>query len=209
MSYLLFIVCFILILLTTMVFLPSVKQMRSLFRRAIVLISISARRLNKRIITSYHLFKSLKNEYHSNSLSIELIFFIFCNFYEKTIGDSDHWALDEENFPNGLTDITNMYIWIKEIRMRNYHEVNNVSYLLFKRDNKDVVVLRYYNQSCKKIKIRINKIGYLVLSPDSKFSGDISVFDYDLLRFKVDKILTNLDNMKASWILERRRFFGI
>jgi len=130
------------------------------------------------------------------SYSIDIIFQLFSHFYEIHQHEMEHWGFDKNAFPEGRRDMSDMYRWIKKIRVDNYAEANNIV--------QAGGHLEYWGVPYKGFKFRINQKGELVITPHD----DDSKFVFERVTMRMYNALYTLDTEKCLWIIERRRFFG-
>lgn len=129
------------------------------------------------------------------SYSVDMVFELFCHFYDIHKHEMEHWGFDRHNFPEGRRDMSDLYRWIKKTRGDNYAEVRNI----FEHEND----IEYWGVSYKGFKFRINKQGELIITPN-----DEKDFRFDRMMLRLQNALYRLDTYKCNWIIERRRFFG-
>lgn len=132
-------------------------------------------------------------------------FEIFKHFYETT-KDLNKWAFAEEFFPHGLADLTDMYIWVKQIHHTNYKILLSLNY----EDTTNSFL--YWEQPYKRFKHSINKHGELHIIPSADAGGlDDSKLYFDFVKHynKIQNSLYKMDSEKCQWIIERRKFFNI
>lgn len=130
------------------------------------------------------------------SYSVDIVFQLFCHFYDIHKHEMDHWGFDKHSFPEGRRDLSDLYRWIKKTRIDNYGEQKNI--LNHDRD------LEYWGVNYKCFKFRINKHGELVITPHDNDKD----FNFERTMMRLQNALYKLDTEKCDWIIERRRFFG-
>jgi len=138
--------------------------------------------------------KKLRN--NELSYSVNIIFQLFCQFYEIHYQEMKFWSFDVNNFPNGFKEISDMYRWIKKIRIDNYTNVRNIS-----KFNENI---KYWEGLYNAFKFYINKKGELNIIPVNNYK----TFVYERMMLKLYNTLYKLDTEKVMWIMERRKFFG-
>ena len=146
----------------------------------------------------YNIVWRIFNKIHGNELSysIDIIFQLFCNFYELNKYDMPHWGWDKQLFPDGGKEISDLYKWITKTRVDNYIEANNLV-----QSNGH---FEYWGALYKGFKFRFNKKGELIVSPHDNEDK----FVFERITMKMYNTLYNLDTQKCVWILERRKVFG-
>lgn len=149
------------------------------------------------------MLKSLNNTNASNSILVESIFNQFCFFYDNTkIDIESSWEFPPEFFPNGKSDITSVYRWIKKTRIDNYNELNNIDY------DYDKCVFIYWGKYFEGISYKINN-GELRIIPIDYTESSRTAATYNTKVLKMRNDLSKIDTERCEWILNRRQFFGI
>lgn len=140
---------------------------------------------------------------HSQSQLIETIFQLYVNFYETNYKDAtEHWALPEEYFPNGIRDLADMYRWIKQIRKMNYEEFYKIDY------DYGNCNFEYWGTIYEKLTYRINK-GELFIIGIPFIESDNPERQFEKKYMKLRNDLYALDSERCNWIIERRKYLGI
>lgn len=130
------------------------------------------------------------------SYSVDMVFELFCHFYDIHKHEMEHWGFDKDHFPEGRRDMSDLYRWIKKTRHDNYAEEKNI----LEHDG----TIEYWGVAYKGFKFRINNHGELVITPHD----DGEHFHFERTVMRLQNALYKLDTEKCMWIIERRRFFG-
>jgi len=199
------VVFFILIGIVSIVFFSVLTLFYSEVKKKVMIylykLKTCFRKIRNRFLILYRLNKDIKKGTSSNS--IEMIFSLFCHFYEHHFHDSDSWELSKHFFPEGKKELTSIYKWIIKTRPDNFKEMES---LYFNNINNSYV---YWNQEYQDIKFRLNKQSELVIVPIEDNYKEPTELDFKKKITKLQKYLYNLDTIKILWILERRKFFLI
>lgn len=150
-----------------------------------------------------NMWKVQRNERkHYHSSAVEAIYQIFIHFYETVYQDLEGWAFPPEEFPNGITDLTNMYRWVKKTRHDNWAELEALDF----DSNKG-----HFVWWGSKYQVLTHKIvdGELKIKPIEFSESQKPEIIFQSRLIKIQEDLQALDLEKVTWILERRRFFGI
>ena len=138
----------------------------------------------------------------STASVIDTVLALYCSFYEKKCQDITSWALPEDDFPKGASELSEMYRWIKLVRKENFTELEHLDF------DEEKQSFLYWGASYKTFKHKIHD-GELRIEPNNDCEyANIS------LRFKnrkneVVNDLYDMDTKKVIWIIARRRYFTI
>ena len=150
------------------------------------------------------LVKRINTELHRSfgSHSIEISFQLFIHFYETNYRDIEHWGFPEDVFPGGTVDLSDLYKWIKKVRVDNYSEIKNLDFKTEKR---------YFIYWGSKYAGLTHKIvdGTLKIKPIEYIESQRPEIVFQSRITKIYNDLYDLDTEKSKWILERRKFFNI
>ena len=170
----------------------------SYIRRVFILVMAELSVYKKRIATIITI-RSLRR--NSNMSSVELLFEMFVSFYERQMQDMDVWELPIEVFPKGKAELSHLYKWIKKIRGENYKELSHITF------NEKTGTIRYWKASYKTFKHKfVDSELKIEPSDDCDYSNYLLAFRRRYM--SVENDLFDLDTEKATWIIERRRFFN-
>ena len=139
----------------------------------------------------------LRHQYSNHS--VEIVFAMFVHFYEQHLQDVEHWALPEEEFPEGKFALTKMYKYIKKTRVDNQKELAGMDF-----NDKDNT-FSFWGEWYGGFNFRV-KDDELVVIPNSEITTPEAFFKK---RMRIENDLYILDNEKANWIINRRKFLMI
>lgn len=139
---------------------------------------------------------------YKNTSTVDTVFSMFINFYDKEFKDAESWELPEEFFPKGKSELSDMYRWIKKVRKENYKERLNLYF-----DDK-IGRFKYWGAAYRTFKYKITD-GELKVEPvdNTELSNLSLAFVHRSVKLEND--LYDLDSDKAAWIIDRRRFFNL
>jgi hypothetical protein len=98
---------------------------------------------------------------HMYAYTVDVIFLMFCYFYETNYNDiQNFWMFEEEAFPNGNKDLEDLYKWITEDRVKCKQELTS-----FKTGSIEELseVNRLFDLDTEKAKWIIERRKYLML----------------------------------------------
>lgn len=151
-------------------------------------------------------FWAIDYKKYSQSIAVETIFQLFKNFYEKNLKElEDSIAFEPDSFPNGKTDLYNMYKWITKTRLQNYEELNMLHYDVIKNS------IEYWGQHFEDIRIAVKGFGKIEITPVPFLDGNPAHREthYNLKVLRLQNMLYQLDNDMCNWIVVRRKHFNL
>jgi len=137
------------------------------------------------------------------SLTLDVVFKLYQVFYERSAADLEAMQFDANLFPNGNTDLVNMYKWVSITRAENYEELDR---LYLNETNGRII---YWGKSFNDIKFSVRSFGRLEIIPIDVPQEDTNPTILSLKLLKIQNTLYALDTEMALWILERRKFFNL
>lgn len=187
---------FFIIILPIYIFFPKLKK----FCKKILFI------IKKNLFIKINKIKTIYKFYKNytficeniDSKLLNLIFITFVDFYEKNCNELDNIEYDRSIFPLGKYELSLVYNYIKKIRIDNYNKVYEIMY----KDHGFIYHKTVWNNITYKIK---NNVLEIFPSKKNKYNKNKII----LIITKMLNELYLLDNEKAKWIIENRKYFGI
>lgn len=149
------------------------------------------------------IYKNLKSSTYG-SILVNLIFDVFVFYYEhKLTHEANTLAFPEDDFPNGFTDIYELYRWIIETRRVNYEDIYSIEY------NEDKDAFEFYSQYFEDFKFTVRSNDELHVKPIQYCEEKDKETKFMYKRMNILNRLYDLDNEKAVWILKRRKYLSL
>lgn len=155
------------------------------------------RQMQYRLTLLKSLNKILKHKYYNHS--VEIVFAIFEHFYSHHLEDINAWEFPKDIFPEGKYSLTKLHKYIVKTREDNFNELNNLEF-----DDKRQQ-FSYWGEWYNSFSYRI-KDDELIITPNDEV---MSIDSFYKKRMKIENDMYNLDNEKAQWIIERRKYLMI
>lgn len=203
---LLYISILIFLLIITALFLGFFNVVKKNIIKLYSKMLIKLKFVKKIIILSKVFLNAFKNLKYSQSLMIEFIFQLFIYFYENTLHEIENvWKFESEYFPQGKTNLYEMYKWIKKIRISNYEDFKN---LILSEEN-DFIICEGQKFEDFIFKVKPNGVIDIIPLIHKESIKEIKDNYFQLKFLKLQNVLYELDIEKTKWILEHQKFLGI
>jgi len=105
-------------------------------------------------------------------------------------------------FPQGKSDLTNLYIWITQTRKLNYSIYESLEF------DKVSNTFTYYDAKYQGFQFTLDSTYRVIIKPLEFVEGDKRL-EFEKTKLRLFNTLKNLDTKKCIWLLERRGSLGL